>query len=219
MLVSRSTGSTRSCVPTIWTTVSQLSGQRRRRRRHPHRTIHDRSLDRRPCRETRMLAPMLEQRLPAHQTPRDAGRLFQGRHVARAHADPPRRHVREPNHLGRTGAKVAVTFNLPKETLLAADRRAAQLGYRKRSHYATFIVERDILAAGPHTRTPRPVTPVRRKAGRSDANQCPAIVLLNSSNSAARATVLGGGKRGPCGPASHPRTGLRRFGRREGNCR
>ena len=72
-------------------------------------------------------------------------------------------HVREPNYPGRTGAKVAVTFNFPKETLLAADRRAALLGYRKRSHYATFIVERDLLAAGPHTRTPRPITPVRRK--------------------------------------------------------
>ena len=72
-------------------------------------------------------------------------------------------HIREPNHPGRTGVKIPVTFNLPKETLLAADRRAALLGYRKRSHYATFIIERDLLAAGPHTRTPRPVTPVRRK--------------------------------------------------------
>lgn len=67
-------------------------------------------------------------------------------------------HTRVPDtgRLHGGGPTGILCLSLHKTTAGAADRRAAQLGYRKRSHYVAFLFHRDLTHPGPHVRVPSP---------------------------------------------------------------
>jgi metal-responsive CopG/Arc/MetJ family transcriptional regulator len=66
-------------------------------------------------------------------------------------------HLRVPA-LGRLhsfeAGSTTFCFSIRKTLLRRADRRAKQLGYRKRSHYLNFLLQRDLDHPGPHVRIP-----------------------------------------------------------------